>query len=451
MSSHFPDEDRGPASCPFSGRRVPLYGPDFTADPSAVYERLREQGQTAPVELAPGVHATLVLGYDAALEVLRSPGTFVRDGRRWQATMPPDSPVLPVMGYRPTCLMSDGDAHARLRRVISDAYGKIDPNMIRAHVEATAEMLIGRFAAAGEVNLLADYAVALPLWVFNYLHGCPTELGDRLVSGMSRVVDVVEAEQANVDLTRALTELVALKRREPGHDVTSWMMAHPARLNDEEMLHQLVIVLGAVTQHEANLIANALRLLLSDDRFAGDLAGGSMQIEDALDEVLWTDPPMTNLSVTFPTHPVNVGGVTLPADQPVLIGYAAANADPTVHGGHRAGNRAHLSWGAGPHACPVQGTARLIASIAIEKLLDRLPDLHLAVPEERLEWRPSPFFRSLTALPVKFTPVRAAGADTVSVPSWARLTPSSVPQLPQEQPPPPEGWRHALGRWWRGQ
>ncbi|MFB9909249.1 cytochrome P450 [Allokutzneria oryzae] len=447
----YPADVPARSGCPVSGGRVPLYGPEFTADPAGIYERLRRNGPTAPVELAPGVNATLVVGYDAALEVLRNPTTFPRDGRRWQRNTPADCPTLPVMGYRPTCLMSDGDAHARLRRAITDSAAKVDPNMVRARVEATAEMLIAGFAADGEVNLLAKYALALPLWVFNYLHGCPPELGERLMTGMSRIVDVVDPEKSNEDLTAALRELVALKRREPGPDITSWMMAHPARLTDEEMLHQLFIILGAVTQHETNLIANALRLLLSDDRFGGDLAGGSLQVEDALDEVLWTDPPMANLSVTFPTEDVSFAGVVLPADQPVVISYAAANTDPTFGAEHRAGNRAHLTWGVGPHACPVQGTARLIASIAIEKLLDGLPDMELAVPAEELQWRPGPFFRSLTALPVRFTPLTTRGGTAVSVPSWAKLTPRALPSQPVEQAPPRKGWKNAITRWWRGQ
>lgn len=65
-----------PRGCPF---HEPLHGPEFAADPAAVYRRLRKAGPTAPVELAPGVQATLVTGYDAALHVLRSPETFSKD------------------------------------------------------------------------------------------------------------------------------------------------------------------------------------------------------------------------------------------------------------------------------------------------------------------------------------------------------------------------------------
>ncbi|MFB9909250.1 cytochrome P450 [Allokutzneria oryzae] len=437
--------------CPASGSRVPLYGQEFAVDPARVYAGLRRYGPLAPVELAPGIAATLVVGYDAALEVLRNPSTFPRDGRAWAAKVPEDCPVLPVMAYRPNCLMSDGEAHARLRGVVTESLAKVDPNKVRAYVEASADMLIKQFGARGEADLLSEYAIALPLWVFNYLHGCPRELGERMVAGMRGIVDMNEPEKANEDLTAALLELIALKRREPGSDMTSWMMAHPARLTDEELLHQLFLMLGAGTEPEANLIANALRLLLSDDRFAGDLAGGSLPVEDALDEVLWTDPPVANLSASYPVQDVHLSGVRLPADEPVVISYAAANTDPGFGAEHRAGNRAHLAWGAGPHACPVQGLARLIASIAIEKLLDGLTDMRLAVPVEQLPWRPGPFLRALSALPVRFTPLDVSGEETVSVPAVTGVAPTPVDRPAPVTTVARTSWKHAIIRWWRGQ
>ncbi len=65
--------------------RVPLYGAEFAANPHAFYDYLRDFGPAGPVELAPGVDATLVTDYSAALHVLQNPDTFVRDSRRWRA------------------------------------------------------------------------------------------------------------------------------------------------------------------------------------------------------------------------------------------------------------------------------------------------------------------------------------------------------------------------------
>jgi cytochrome P450 len=381
-----------------------MYGEDFAADPQAFYDEMRLHGTLAPVELAPGVNATLVLGYDAALEVLRDPGTFPKNPSRWEKTVPADCPVLPMMGYRPNALFTDGEYHARLRSPINDALARVDTIALREYVERAADRLLDGFAGAGEADLVGQYARVLPLLVFNEMFGCPPEIGDRLVFGMSGIFEVEHAEEANVVLTQGVFELVGLKRARPGADVTSWMMAHPVRLTDEEMAHQLVVLMGAGTEPQQNLIANGLRLLLSDDQFAGDLSGGSLPVEDALDEILWTDPPIANYGARFPTRDVDFAGTRLPADQPVVIGFTAANTDPSRATRGRTGNRAHLAWSAGAHTCPAKGHARLIASVAIERLLDRIPDLEPAVPIEELTWRPGPFHRALAALPVRFPP-----------------------------------------------
>ncbi|WP_237321381.1 cytochrome P450 [Streptomyces sp. JJ36] len=411
-----------------------MYGPGFAADPGAVYRRLRATGPTAPVELAPGVHATLVLGYEAALHVLRTPETFSKDPRRWRAladgTVPPDSPVVPMMGYRPNALLTDGEEHRRYREAITDSLGRVDPNALSAGVARSADRLIDGFASRGEADLLGEYAQVLPLLVFNRLFGCPPDYGDRLVEGMSGIFEGVDAEKANDLLTDTITRLIALKRDRPGADVTSWLMAHPAGLTDEELLHTLVLLMGAGTEPEQNLIANSLRLLLSDDRFAGDLSGGSLAVEDALDEVLWTDPPMANYGVHFPVHDVPYGDTVLRAGVPHVVSFAAANTDPALAAEQRAGNRAHLAWSAGPHTCPAQGQARLIAAVAVERLLDRLPDLELAVPVGELEWRPGPFHRALAALPVRFPPAATAADAAGPGSGTAAASPGEGPAVP---------------------
>ncbi|RAY16003.1 cytochrome P450 [Actinomadura craniellae] len=422
-----------------------MYGPEFAADPGAVYARLRRHGPFGPVELAPGVPATLVVGYEAALQVLRDPATFPKDARRWEKDVPADCPVLPMMGYRPNCLMTDGGVHARLRGAVTDSLERIDTGALRDHVERTADDLIDRFTTAGEADLVARYARALPLLVLIEMFGCPREIADRIVTGMSGIFEGLDAERANAEINRGVADLIALKRARPGADVTTWMLNHPAELTEDELGQQLVVLIGAGAEPEQNLIANTLRLLLADDRFAGDLSGGSLPVEDALDEVLWTDPPMANYGVTYPERDLVLGDALLPADQPVVVSFAAANTDPAMASDHRTGNRAHLAWSTGPHTCPAKGPARLIASVAIERLLDRLPDLELAVPAAELEWRPGPFHRALAALPVRFPPVPVPDrTEPAGAPVAGPVPPAAAPA------PRRARWWDPLVRWWNG-
>ncbi|MGP3925085.1 cytochrome P450 [Streptomyces sp. 8N616] len=443
-----------------------LYGPGFAADPAATYARLRRYGSIAPVEIAPGIRASLVTGYETALEVLRSPERFSKDPRRWRAladgTVPPDSPVVPMMMYRPNALWTDGDEHTRLRGAITDSLSRVDPNALRGYVEHSADTLIDRFGPEGQADLLGDYGAILPLLVFNQLFGCPPHIGDKLVEGMSGIFDSnADSEKSNALLSEGVADLVALKRRQPRADVTSWLMAHPAQLTDEEMMHQLVVLMGAGTEPQQNLICNGLRLLLSDDRFAGDLAGGSTPVEDALDEVLWTDPPMANYAIHYPLHDLELDGTLLREGEPILISLAAANTDPALASDRRGGNRAHLAWSAGPHTCPAKSPARLTAAVAVEKLLDRLPDMELAVDVGKLEWRQGPFHRALAALPVRFPPITVpvtaqepsgtGGPEAKSVPppSDPRETPTAGADASEARDRRP--WWRPLVTWWRGQ
>ncbi|MEV0222851.1 cytochrome P450 [Streptomyces sp. NPDC050704] len=398
-----------PPGCPAhgTGERVPMYGPEFATDPQAYYDYMRHFGPTAPVELAPGVEATLVTDYSAALQLLQNSGAFRKDSRHWrdfgEGRISPDSPVLPLLAYRPNCMFSDGAEHMRLRQAVTDSFARVDSYWLGQITERVSNYLIAQFSSRGSVDLLNDYAKLLPLFVFNELFGCPAEIGDRVMFGISGIFDGVNAEKANEVLVHAVSELVALKRSRPGDDVTSWLMEHQARLTNEEMAHQLVLLLGAGAEPLRNLIANTLHLLLTEDRYA---AGGL--IDEAIDTTLWKNPPMSNYAPHYPVADMEFAGQKLKAGDLMLVSFAAANSDPALSASrHAPSNRSHLAWSAGPHACPAKDPARLITVAAIENLLNKLPDVELAVPEDSLTWRPGPFNRALAVLPARFTPARA--------------------------------------------
>lgn len=398
-----------PPGCPAhnSGGRVPLYGPEFAADPQAYYEFMRHYGPTAPVELAPGVEATLVTDYSAALQLLQDSGTFRKDARRWRdlndGKIPPDSPVLPLLAYRPNCMFSDGAEHHRLRQAVTDSMARVDSRRLTRSTGQVSDYLISQFSARGSADLVSDYAKQLPLFVFNELFGCPAEVGDRVLFGISGMFDGVNAEKAAGVFFQAVGELVALKRAKPGDDVASWLMQHEARLTDEEMVYQLALLLGAGAEPLRNLIGNTFHRLLTHDKYAHD--GGL--IGEALEDTLWENPPMSNYAPHYPAADMEFFGQKVAAGDLVMVGFAAANTGPALSAARQAGSsRAHLAWSAGPHACPSKDPAMHITVTAIENLLNRLPDTQLAVPEDSLAWRPGPFNRALATLPTRFTPVQ---------------------------------------------
>ncbi|MBF6297190.1 cytochrome P450 [Nocardia amamiensis] len=385
--------------------RVSMHSPEFAVDPHHVYREMRRQyGSLVPVELAPGVPATLVIGYQTALRILNDPERFPADPRTWQQNIPADCPVLPIMEWRPTGSRNAGVDLLRYRQAITASVDQVNLYGIQATVQKIAIPLINGFCQAGTADLISQYIFPLTFEVVNAYVGCPPEIGRRVAAGMAAIFEGVEAEKGNTMLSEAILELVTLKRGEPGNDVTSLLLRHPAELDELEMVHQVVGFYGAGIEVQLNLIANTLLLILTDERFGATVLGGSLSTRDALDELLFNDPPLANMLITYPRQPVLIDDVWLPAHQPVVVSMSACNNDPAIRTKDQTGNRSHLAWGLGPHACPAQSMSYLIAQEAIDQLLDALPEMRLAVPAEGLTWRPGPFHRALAALPVTFPP-----------------------------------------------
>ncbi|WP_330454387.1 MULTISPECIES: cytochrome P450 [unclassified Streptomyces] len=409
-----------------------LFGPAFAADPRGHYRALRAHGPLAPVRIAPDIEAMLVTDYQAAIDLLRDTHTFSKDPRAWQATVPPDSPVLPVLGHRPTALFSDGAVHARYRQAINDSLALIEPHVLRAEVARVARQLIGRFAGSGSADLIAEYARRLPMHIFVTWFGADPDDGERIVDGIAGMMNsAADAAAAYADLVDVVTRLVADRRARPRRDLTSYFLAHPAGLDNDETVRQITLVMSAGNDPMTNLIGNATLHMLTDERYAGSLHGGAMTAHEAINEVLWRDPPLANLAAHYPRHDTEFHGVRLRAGQLVLVSYAAANsqsAAPASDDGVRSGAGAHLAWSAGPHRCPAKQPALLIATTAIEQLTSLLCDAELAVPAEELLWRPGPFHRALAHLPIRFTPLDAGTAPNrpVTVADPADVIPAAA-------------------------
>ncbi|MGW3276877.1 cytochrome P450 [Nocardia rhamnosiphila] len=380
--------------------RMPLFAPEFAADPHAYYREMRKQYQSLmPVELAPGVPATLVIDYRTAVRILNDPEHFPADPRTWQQGVPADCPVLPMMEWRPMATRSAGAEAARFRRATTESVDEVDLYALHTTVEEIAISLINAFCEDGSADLISQYTFPLIFGVLNVLFGCPPEVGQKMAAGMAAIVEGIDADHGNMMISEAMLELVALKRAEPGDDITSALLRHPAELDDLEMVNQLASQYGAGIEFQQNFVVNTLLFILTDDRLGGGVLGGSLSTREALDHVLFNDPPLANYLLTYPRQPILIDDAWLPAHQPIVVSIAACNDDPRVRSGDRTGNRSHLAWGVGPRTCPAQSMAYLIAQDAIDQLLDALPEIRLTEPPT---WRPGPFHRSLTSLRVDF-------------------------------------------------
>lgn len=401
---------------------VPLSGPRFQTEPTALYREMRlEHGAVTPVVLDGGIPAWLVLGYRELHQVTGDPVLFSRDSDLWNQwdNIPDDWPLLPMIGRKqPSILYTVGERHRERAAMISDALESVDPFEMRRHAERFADELIDAVCAKGEADLVADYAMLLPVRVLAFLYGFAEEQGPALVTALNDMIDGRERALAGqMHLATSMAELLAARKEQPADDVVSRMLADTSGFTDEEITQDLMVMLAAGHQPTADWIGNTLRLMLTDGRFAASLFGGRNCIAEAMNEVLWEDTPTQNVAGRWASRDTRLGGRHIRAGDLVLLGLQGANSDPQVRTDGSAltgGNNAHFSFGHGEHRCPfpAQEVAEVIARTGIEVVLDRLPDIDLAVPAETLTRRPSPWLRGLTALPVMFTPTPTLGSPS---------------------------------------
>ncbi|MCD0452704.1 cytochrome P450 [Actinocorallia sp. API 0066] len=391
---------------------IRLYGTHIAADPTDLYEEIRRShGPVAPILLDDDVPAWFVIGYREAHHVTSNPQLFARDSRRWNQweRVPEEWPLMPYVGWTPSVMFAEGPAHQRRAGAIGDALDIFDRTEVAAVCERAADLLIDEFSGDGTADLVEQFASQITLHVLARLFGLPEHDIPVLVQDVAESLDVDEkAALAHGRIQERMRRLVTDKHDRPGFDVPSRLLGHEAALSDDEIIIDLLVVMAAAQAPVGNWIGNALRLMLIDDEFSVSLQGGRSSVSHALIEALWKDTPTQNFIGRWAVHDCELGGRRIRRGDLLVLGYAAANRDPQVSPSyHQAGtNRAHMSFGHGEHGCPYPGPeiGEVIAKTAIEVLLDRLPDVTLAVDAKELQWRPSFWMRGLYTLPVAFTP-----------------------------------------------
>lgn len=391
-----------------------------SVDPAAVYRGLRERyGNVAPVWLEPGVAAWLVMGYEELRTITKQETLYSRDGRNWRdwqdGTVAPDSELGPMMFYRDNVIGADLTKHRRLRRPLDDGVAAVDQRAMRRAVRAKCAELIASFSGTGHADLVADYAAIVPMLAIAGLFGLNTGEGHELRAALIALFSSGSGSQdGNRAFEEILADLLHARQAAPADDLTTRFIDHPDLHDDSEILQAIVVMISAGNETSTIWIAQTLRLMLTDRRFAARVRGGRLGIDEALDEVLWADPPMNNMPARYALRDTTLGGQHIRRGDALILGLAAAGADPRLHprgAPAEPGNVAHLAWSAGPHACPARIPARVIARTAVETVLNLLPGISLDIPAEQIRVQPSPWTRCPDSLPVTFPPpVRPAGA-----------------------------------------
>ncbi|HEY0448421.1 cytochrome P450 [Actinophytocola sp.] len=392
---------------------TPISATTVTHDPQASYQALQDRwGLVAPVELEPGIHAWLVMGHHELCQVVRNEQLFSRDPNNWrlytEQVVAPDSGLGPMMFPRDNAYFADGDKHRRLRGPLDDGLASLDEHRMSRFIRSTCTDLIRKFEDQGKADLVSDYAAVVPMLTVAGLFGIGMEQGEQLRQGLIALFSSAEnSQEPALVIERILTGVMHARRAAPTDDLTTAFLRHPGLRDDFEIQQSMVLMISAGYETTTTWIAQTLRLMLADRRFGGRLRGGRLGLDDALDEVLWRDPPMSNMPARYALVDCELAGMPIQRGDALILGLAAANADPRVHTDDpwlEIGNRSHLAWSAGPHACPAQRAGRMITRIAVDTALHRLHDVTLALPADEVMLLPSPWTRCPASLPVRFTP-----------------------------------------------
>ena len=409
--------------CPVDESFDPL-SPEFLADPYTIMAKLPSGSK--PVFFAPSIGYYVVTSYDAVDQVFRDPATY--SAAVAQAPLVPIIPeaqqILLAGGHKPqpSMVSLDEPEHARLRKPAARAFSMKRVTAMIPTIEATTARLLDAVGDATEFDLVATLAFPLPANIVFSLMGVPEQdyaqvkqwCGYRAALSFGRPAagDQVEIATTMAAYRKYMRDLVDAKKREPGDDLASDLIAihreAPERLSLDEIASILFSLSFAGHETTTGLIGNTARRLLEDPaRWAGIVREPGL-IPAAVEESLRYDPSVA-VWRRVTTRPVTLGGVDLPAGSRLFLWLAAAGrdeeafADPAAFDMGRTDAGHHLAFGKGLHYCLGANLGKLEAQIAVAELARRYPALRL-VPDQSLTFHPNISFRGPQVLLVRTHP-----------------------------------------------
>ena len=368
----------------------------FHDDPYRWYAALRAAG---PVSWMPD-GSVLITGYRACEAVYRDARVFTSDKK---AEFGPKYGVgSPLYQHHTTSLVfNDPPLHTRVRRLMAGALTVRATDAMEPALVAWVDHLLDRMAAkaqAGEtVDLVEDFASAIPIEVIGNLLGVPVAERGQLRDWSLAILGALEpslspaqlarGHQAVSDFVAYLRGLVADRRARPGDpatDVLTRLIQGEGgdQLSDAELYQNCIFILNAGHETTTNLIGNGLVALLDWPEQQRLLIAQPDLIRDAVEELLRFESS-NQLGNRLSVADAVVGGVALPAGTRITLCIGAANRDPEVHAEPdrlditRSPNR-HLAFGFGAHQCVGMSLARLEGRVAIGRFLQRFPGYALA-------------------------------------------------------------------------
>ncbi|QTD99908.1 cytochrome P450 [Streptomyces cyanogenus] len=393
------------------------WDPAFVADPYPAYAELRARGRVIRYE---PTDQWLVPHHADVSALLRDR----RLGRTYQhrftheefgRTPPPpqDEPFHTLNDHG--MLDLEPPDHTRIRRLVSKAFTPRTVERLRPYVDGLASELVAALVRDGGGDLLTDVAEPLPVAVIAEMLGIPEADRAQLrpwsadICGMYELnpsrETAAKAVRASVEFSGYLRELIAARRKDPGDDLVSGLIAahdEGDRLTEQEMISTAVLLLNAGHEATVNATVNGWwALFRNPDQLAALRADHSL-VPSATEELMRYDTPL-QLFERWVLDDIEIDGTTIPRGAEVALLFGSANHDPAVFADPERldltrGDNPHISFSAGIHYCIGAPLARMELAASMTALLRQAPTLAPAAEPER---RPNFVIRGLKELSVE--------------------------------------------------
>ncbi len=330
---------------------------------------------------------------------------------------PPDSAeedeLAPTSG---SLIGVDPPEHRRHRGIVNRGFTPRRIAALEPHIRKTADELVSGFEQRGECELMEEFANPLPVSAIVELLGLdPARLDDFKRWSSAAIVGSTQGDGApSFELMREFRSFMAAaveeRRQDPGDDLIS-LLLHAGEdegvLSTGQVVGFASLLLAAGSETTTNLIGNAMVALHANPETLERVKASPALIPQVVEESLRLDPPV-QLLMRLATQDTEVGGQTIPAGSMVMPLLGSANRDESVFPDPERfdidrDTTGHLGLGWGNHFCLGSALARLEGKIALETLLERIPDYEITAP---VEPHGSFLIRGPRALQLRFSPTR---------------------------------------------
>ena len=400
---------------------VDLFDPATQQDWYPTYEVLREE---APVFQVPGLPMYVLTRYEDIQHVVRHPELYANGTGDGSPLVADDEArrIYEEKGWRRIVpLSTDPPVHRKYRALVDPFFTAPALEAWRPEITRLAEDLVDSLADRASVEVVAGFAVPLPVTVITRMLGFPLEDMPRLKAwsdawvmpfslGLTKEQERFVAEQG-VEFQLYINDKVQEKRREPSDDILSHL-AHASfdgerPLTDQEIIHIADHLYIGGNETTTFALTAAVRFLAERPDLHRRLTEDRSKVKGFVEEVLRLESPTQGLFRTA-AQDTTIRGVTIPKGATIHLRYAAANRDETVFPAaatldvDRPNAARHLAFSHGEHMCPGAPLSRFELNIAVNVLLDRFEVIHLSPGENSFHYLPGFVLRGLEELHVTF-------------------------------------------------